>query len=107
MLTSVLKFLVFASIVLLFGQIRVGRSTVGEVFHANVARFYQWSSRKLIESNMISSLGDTMIVKRWFGNPVETRPDFWGLHRTPSEVGTLPEEDISEADRDSILRLLQ
>lgn len=106
MVLNVLKFVVFASVILLIGQIRVGNRTLGEKFHDEVKSAAVKGGNQLVESKFFASLADTSYLKRWIRNVYPPRPT-----KTPedpkAELKADDSENFSASDRESLLRLLQ
>lgn len=109
MLLTTLKWLVFAAVMLLIGQISVGNAKIGERFYAMVRQGVSWSGKELRETKVFASVSNSSILNRWFNNvyPPPGAPKPAEASAPLESVGDIAEVDsFTATDRESILRLL-
>ncbi|MBI4402793.1 MAG: hypothetical protein HY537_01450 [Deltaproteobacteria bacterium] len=104
MIKKLIKLAFFVSVVLLLGQIRLGKRSIAEHFHQQVTTLWHWSNQKIMVyrsksawldnpnfSQMLGSVGSFFTVKK----------------ATPKNSATYqPKEQISNADSEALMRLL-
>ncbi len=103
MLRAVIKFFLFASLVLLAGQVRLAGRPIGEHFQRLVFRLAVWSGSEIRRSRAYATVCDW--TGGWLNN---TRPGQRSSDASDNDAPAYEEsEHISASDRDSIMRLLQ
>ena len=109
-----IKFVFFASAILLVGQVSVGKSdTVGSLLEVQVKKVWQWGSNELNRSRWFSgwvttaSLGDWWRGRKPRASVVENPTKQHRVTSNESSDSTVGEEEYTASDRESILRLLQ
>ncbi len=97
MIKSILKILLFISLVLAFGQIPAGKGTVGSEFLNGVNQSCRWSSQRLMETKWLSGVELPSSLKNWLEMPAEKK----------KKPYSSLEDDVSKTDREAMLKLLQ
>jgi hypothetical protein len=99
------KIFLLIATVLLVGQIRIGSNSIAGYFAASVGRGAEWALGELSESGMISQ------ARKWplLGGliPAKRRTTSVPNSARSSEFRPKKSEEISQSDRESLMRLLQ
>jgi len=109
MFLKITKVIVYTVVVLLVGQISVGKSTVGGTVYAELTRLKRWGIDEIKRTPAFQKLGSLDPFTHWVGMPTRQKP----VPVAPPEPEldndspTLEGEDLTPSDRDSLLRLLE
>jgi len=104
MAKSLLKLLAVSSIVLLLGQVRVGKATIGEHYFNAASRAWVWSGNEIKKTPLYTKIVEASLFQRWVNN---VYPPPAAKEVIPAIVEELEKEEVPAAtDRESILKLL-
>lgn len=110
MLLTSIKWLVFAAVILLAGQIPIGPTKIGEKFYGVVRQGVSWSGNEIRGTKVYASLAGSSVLSRWFNNvyPPEEAAKPPAEPTAPAEIAadTAGVDTFTSTDRESILRLL-
>lgn len=110
-----LKWLAFAVLVLLLGQVPVGSTKIGEKFFHIVKETIFWGGDEVRESRVYASITGSSVFKRWLTNvyppnvppkSAESLPAVEPSASDESEPENDSDDTFTATDRESILRLL-
>lgn len=99
---SILKIMLFVALVLSLGQLQLGQHTVGAHFLTQVENGSRWAGRQIVSTKWFAGLQLPDFLLKWLEPKADSAPS---KRRTQNEA--VPEESISKADREAMLRLLK
>lgn len=111
MLLSLIKWTLFAAVVLLLGQIHVGQETIAGAFQARLLKGCRLGGEQVRQSRLFATLpGSGVIAGLLPAEPARPQARLGNHPRTArAAIETPPNdssEDISETDRDTLIRML-
>jgi hypothetical protein len=104
MILSILKYLSFAALVLLLGQISVGTRTIGDHFAQGVATVAHRGTEEIGKNRYVASVIPGAF-SRWIHNMVPPHGEGSAAKAKKTVEDTV--ENYTTSDRESIVRLLQ
>lgn len=107
MLKSILKWILFACLMLWVGQVRVGEKTIGAHFEGQVTKLWNQGRAQVFGTKILADLSNSVPRLKELapkGAPSKDRSTEKKRNKKESRPSN---EDVSASDRESLLRLLQ